>query len=444
MDTSKTGVSSTALHRLVVPTRALLIALFCAAAASVLPTATASARPLYGVQGISPFQSATSMTRDLDTVARSHSRVLRVQAFWAVMEPQAGQYNADAVAGMDRLIDGAAARKIKVILFADGTPCWASAAPGSLRGDCSGETKPSVYRYPPRDPAAFTSFSTFLVQRYGAKLAAYQIWNEPDQQNELYWAGPDKVKRYVEMVKAAYGPLKAAAPNVPVLAGSFVGTNGRWLTALYDAGMKGSYDGLAVHFYDLPLYGLSNTRAVQKAHGDTTPLWLTEFGWSSCYAKKGPAIIAEHACVTRAGQRRNITDTFQAVSGKSWVKAAVVYHLHDENSAYQFGLLDTRNRVKTAFDGVRRLLAGKRMGSIPRAKLRLTVQRGRLVASGSASQIDTFELKLTQNGRWRYRSTIRTDRFGRYRVTFPASLPTSGIRVSIRSAWDGRSASAAR
>jgi hypothetical protein len=231
---------------------------------------------------------------------------------------------------------------------------------------------------------------------------------------------------------------------VPVLAGSFVGTNGLWLKALYDAGIKGYYDGFAVHFYDLPLYGLASTRAVQKAHGDAKPLWLTEFGWSSCYAKNGPSVIAEHYCVTRGGQRRNITDTFKALSGKSWVKAAVAYNLHDENSAYQFGLLDGRDRVKAAFDGVRSLLAGKRMGSVARQTLRVAIRRGRVVATGSASQIDTYVLKLTAGGHWRYRATIRTDRFGRYSVTLPANLPTSGIRVSVRSAWDGRSASVTR
>jgi hypothetical protein len=247
------------------------------------------------------------------------------------------------------------------------------------------------------------------------------------------------------MTKAAYGPLKAVAPDVPVLAGSFVGTNGLWLKALYAQGMKGFYDGLAVHFYDVPLYGLAKTRAVQRAHGDRAPLWLTEFGWSSCYAKHGPAVVAEHRCVTREGQRRNITEVLQSVSRKSWVKAAVVYSLHDESSAYKFGLLDAGNRVKAAFDGVRQVLAGTRMGTVPGPTLRVSLDRtGRLVARGSASQIEIFSLKLTHGGRLRYRATVRSDRFGRYRVTLPATLPTGGIRVSIRSAWDGRSAGVSR
>ena len=42
---------------------------------------------------------------------------------------------------------------------------------------------------------------------------------------------------------------------MPVLAGSFVGGNGKWLQALYAAGIKGHYDALSVHFYDLHALG---------------------------------------------------------------------------------------------------------------------------------------------------------------------------------------------
>ena len=52
------------------------------------------------------------------------------------------------------------------------------------------------------DPATFAKMSSFLVARYQAGLAAYEVWNEPDQANENYWAGPNKVARYVALTKA--------------------------------------------------------------------------------------------------------------------------------------------------------------------------------------------------------------------------------------------------
>ncbi len=74
------------------------------------------------------------------------------------------------------------------------------------------------------------------------------------------------------MLRAAYPAIKQANPNVPVLAGSLVGSNGVFLRALYAAGIKGYYDGLAVHFYNLTLGSLRAIHEVQLANGDTKPL----------------------------------------------------------------------------------------------------------------------------------------------------------------------------
>jgi len=403
----------------------------------LLPT-IASAKPLYGVQGVSAFDSPEQVTRDLDRIQRAHMSTIRLQAFWAALEPSAkGTYDPQTLAGLDRVIDGAAARKIKVVLYVDGTPCWASSAPADLKGSCARST-PSVYRYPPADPQDFVDISTFLAARYQGKLAAYEIWNEPDHRNELYFAGPDKVQRYVALVKAAYRPLKQVDPKLPVLAGSFVGTNGAWLKAMYAAGVKGNYDGLAVHFYDLPLYGLSNTRSIQRANGDRTPLWLTEYGWSSCYTRGGPAVRLEHACVTAAGQAQNDADTMRAIARTSWVKAAIVYNIRDENKDYKFGLFDARDRIKQAYTKLRKLLRGK-LGTLAKPSLRVRAAGGRLVASGSASQIDVYQVTLSQGSTLLYRANLRTDRFGRYKLVLPSTLPTQNVTLRVRSLWSGRS-----
>jgi hypothetical protein len=338
-----------------------------------------------------------------------------------------------------------AARRLKVILFATATPCWASTAPSANRAECTGaETPPSVYRYPPTDPETFARLSAFLVGRYADKLAAYEIWNEPDQVNENYWAGPDKVRRYVAMVQAAYGPVKAAAPGVPVLAGSFVGANGAWLQAMYDAGIKGSYDGLAVHFYDLPLYALRNTREVQRRNGDTTPQWLTEFGWDSCYSKGGPLVRVQHPCMTATGQATALHDLVRAVHATPWIKAAVLYQLRDENADYRFGLIDGQGRPKPALGLLQRLLHGRSIGALPRPTLSVGLRGRRLVVHGTASVADIYGLSVEQGTALRYRANLRTDRFARFTLTLPRGVPTSGIRVTLRSHWSRGSVSVSR
>jgi hypothetical protein len=319
----------------------------------------------------------------------------------------------------------------------DSTPCWASSSPD--RGTCAGaDPNPhKVTRYPPSKPDGYVDIATFLVARYAPNLAAFEVWNEPDQANEIYWAGPNKVRGYVALAKAVYPALKQTAPSVPVLAGSFVGGNGKWLQALYDAGLKGSYDGLAVHFYDLPLSALTTTRAVQKRNGDRKPLWLSEFGFTSCHAKGGAAFKVDHACNTRKGQAQNLTDTLRKVASVSWVKSAIVYMINDQSDAYQFGLLTASGQAKPAFVAVRDVFGGKRVRVTKPKMSSLKATRGRVVVKGTASQTEIFTLRVWRSGRLAYRATLRTDRFGAYRLMLPASIGTSQLRVRLSGAWTG-------
>ncbi len=181
-------------------------------------------------------------------------------------------------------------------MMVDSSPCWASSAPASLLRACMPGGSSKANAWPPSNPATYAAFVAYLAQRYGTRLAAIEVWNEPDQANEHYFAGPEKPQRYAAILRAAYPAIKQANPSVPVLAGSLVGSNGVFLRALYAAGIKGYYDGLAVHFYTLTLASLRSIHEVQLANGDTKPLWLDEFGWSSCWPRY--RIQQEQACVT--------------------------------------------------------------------------------------------------------------------------------------------------
>ncbi len=111
---------------------------------------------------------------------------------------------------------------------------------------------------------------------------------------------------------------------MPVIAGSLVGYNGVFLRALYAAGIKGYYDGLAVHFYTLTLASLRQFREVQLANGDTKPLWLNEFGWSSCWPRY--RIQQEQACVTPTGRRRRTSPiSCRSLARTPYIAADVLY-----------------------------------------------------------------------------------------------------------------------
>lgn len=415
-----------ALPRLAATTLALLSAL-------VLP-------------GVAAAQLGVGVESDqagLGTVQAVGAHLTRYEVSWAELEPAAsGVRDPAAVARIDAYVAAAVRRHLQPILFFDRTPCWASSAPAAVRGDCSGPNanRPAVWRYAPSDPSTAVPVATFLAQRYGSRIAALQLWNEPDQANEKYWAGDDKVGRYVALSKAVYPAVKAVAPTLPVLAGSFVGADGRWLTALYQAGWKGTYDGIAVQFYDAPLWAIRTTRAVQRRFGDTaTPLWMTEFGFTSCArGRQGrPSFLADHPCVTPAVQAQDVSDVVSALRGASYVRAAVLYQLRDESRAYRFGLLDARGHRKPVFRALRRAIRSRhprlRSGSV-----RFVRRGSRVRLVGTLPNLDVSTLRITVNGRLGLRATLRPDRLNHLSLDLPPALGTRGLRAVLVRGWDHR------
>ena len=216
------------------------------------------------------------------------------------------------------------------------------------------KTPSAANSWPPSNPADYAALVGALAERYGKKMTALEVWNEPDQANERYFAGPHKAERYAALLKAAYTAIKQVDPNIKVLAGSLVGSNGVFLRLLYAAGIKGYYDGLAVHFYTLTLASIRAIRAVQLANGDTTPLWLDEFGWTGCYPRRKDQ--EEQACVTPAVQAQNITNIFRALGPTSYVAAATLYELQD-GGGDSFGVLTERAAAQAGFLALSRVLA---------------------------------------------------------------------------------------
>jgi hypothetical protein len=294
--------------------------------------------------------------------------------------------------------------------------------------------------WPPGDPGAYASFVSYLAQRYGAQLAAIEIWNEPDQGNELYFAGPEKPQRYAAILRAAYPAIKQVDPAITVLGGSIVGSNGAFLRALYAAGIKGYYDGLSVHFYNLPLGSLRSIREVQLANGDSTPLWLDEFGWSSCYPRQ--KVQQEQACVTAATQALNLTNIYRELARTSYVAGAVDYELTGSPSE-EFGALSSSGARKPAFAALSKVFLSP-FGSPSRVTLTLRKQGGRILASGSGPVGDYMHLEAFSGGKPRYRALFTLNRFNRYSIALPASVPTHGLKVQVYQYWAGVGAGATR
>lgn len=396
----------------------------------------ATAQPLGGINlaGLGPESTPAEADAEFATALSLHAKAVRIEVPWPVLQPDGpGALNPRPLPYLDRLLDDAARHGVTVIALVDVTPCWASSAPAQLRAECTPGSRSAANSWPPANPGDFGALVGALAARYGDKLTAIEVWNEPDQVNEEYFAGPEKAQRYAALLRAGYTAIKQADPNIKVLGGSLVGSDGVFLRKLYAAGIQGFYDGFAVHFYTLTLASLREFRAAQLAAGDTKPLWLDEFGWSSCYPQQ--LTQEEQACVTPGVQAQNITNLFRSLARVPWVTVDTLFKLRDSGQS-KFGVLTDEGARKPAFGA----LAGV-LGSRPRspAKVTLSLIRsgGHLVATGSAPVGDYMRLEVLKHRALRFRAQFTLDRFNRYRLTLPGVLGTRKLTVRVYQEWAG-------
>lgn len=397
--------------------------------------ALATAPPLAGVN-VGNLTYGVSQARVDQALSWAHSldaHVIRVEIPWTSLEPSRGQIEPNALAFTDHLVDQASSAGIKVLMLVMGTPCWASSAPAALLSRCRPGKDGPAAAWPPDDPDTYGSFVGFLAGRYGSKLAAIEVWNEPDQANEDYFAGPNKAQRYAGVLRAAYPAIKQADPSLPVLAGSLVGSNGAFLKALYAAGIKGYYDGLSVHFYNLVLASLRYTHEVQLANHDTTPLWLDEFGWSSCWPRH--RIQQEQACVTPQVQASNLSNVLRSLARTPWVAAEIVYSLQGSRKE-DFGVVSETGAHKPSFDALRSVFISP-LGKPSLVTAHLRRQGRRIFASGTGPVGDYLQLEAFQGRKAVYRAQFTLDRFNRYSIALPKKLGTRNLAIKVFQYWMG-------
>jgi hypothetical protein len=150
----------------------------------------------------------------------------------------------------------------------------------------------------------FGKYAVEFVKRYAGQVRYVILWNEPNL--ALEW-GYDRVDpaKYVTMLRTVYPMIKAANPDVQVLAGALAPTLAPpgsefgmndldYLQAMYDAGAAPYFDILAIHAYgwkfepdEPPALDAVNfrrselLREVMVANGDgDKSAMITEGGWN--------------------------------------------------------------------------------------------------------------------------------------------------------------------
>jgi hypothetical protein len=232
-------------------------------------------------------------TAQLQAHAAAGVGLERAPFAWNAIETAPGQYDFSL---HDAYVGELARRGMDLLPVLIWTPAFRSSAP-------PGDTNPTSW--PPSRYADLGDFAKVLIGRYGPQgtfwtanpdipkrpIRAWQIWNEPSLPS--YWPGGSDPAEYTRLLKATTPAIKAADPGALVVAAGLPDSSSgtpllSFFNGMEDAGAASAYDVAAVHAYASDDEGtvqkVRDIRNAMSAHGDTKPIWVTEFGWGTAGA----------------------------------------------------------------------------------------------------------------------------------------------------------------
>ncbi|WP_157018058.1 cellulase family glycosylhydrolase [Cryptosporangium arvum] len=226
-------------------------------------------------------------TRHLDTLAAQGVQMIRTDVGWSSAQPTnaAPDPNQWYHKRLATVIDAVRARGMQIFLTVHQSPAWSRPGTGS-----------EVKQYP-ADPNSIKPWLTFVAQTYGAKIAAIEVWNEPNLSEFVGISDAyQRAVKYVPLLKASYAAIKAGRSTVPVIFGGPSQTDDGFIRDCYALGAGGYFDIMGVHPYQgnqtkppesTDITGkarMTNMPAIinlMAANGDgAKPIWWTEFGFS--------------------------------------------------------------------------------------------------------------------------------------------------------------------
>lgn len=289
--------------------------------------------------------------------------IISFDIHWAWLDPNHTAFNGWDQTQINRInhfLSQVHDKNVQIAAVVTETPCWASSDPNK---DCDNGSYD--WRHPPANPDDFADFLEVLVNIYRDDIDYWIIWGEP---NAPYrWINPDP-GGYTVLLQAAYQAIKATDSTAKVISGSLAPVDGsgeipsvfEFLESMYLHGAKGYFDILAFNPYTdgnspywynpaFPAVSFSHSvpllRSIMLEHGDQSPIWLTEVGWSTvsencvnCWVDTLPNTEEEQAEYFR--------DAITIASDWSYVEAFIVYELIDmldpysgeENLEFYYGL----------------------------------------------------------------------------------------------------------
>jgi hypothetical protein len=220
-------------------------------------------------------------------------RLMDAYVKWYELEPRKNEFNFER---LDQYVAIAEEKHVKVLLPLVGTPSWASARPTEAKNG-----NPVGTAAEPADMDDWRNFVRTVATRYKGKIEAYEIWNEPNEDN--FWTG--KVEQLVDMTREAFQIIKSVDPSALVVSPSCTVESGpQYLDGFLNKGGGKFVDVIGYHFYvrskppeamvDIAMH----LKEILRANHVDKPIWNTESGWAD--PKPFPSDELAAAYVARA------------------------------------------------------------------------------------------------------------------------------------------------
>ena len=198
--------------------------------------------PSYAAQVFLWFRHTEEIRRDLELVKEMGFGWVKQGMAWREIEDiKKGAYNWYFP---DVIVEEAERLDLKLLVRVDRQPFWSQGWSDDL-----------YLNGPPDDLADFHDFCTVLAERYRGRIAAYQVWNEPNLSRE--WGdGEPNAAEYVELLKACYTGIKKSDPDAIVISAGLAPTgvvspqtipDEQFLQQMYQAGAAPYFDMLGLN-----------------------------------------------------------------------------------------------------------------------------------------------------------------------------------------------------
>jgi hypothetical protein len=220
--------------------------------------------------GVQMHNAQNGDQRAFDLFARAGIVHFRDEQYWEHIERQKGQYTYPA-AFTNFMAKGAQARMQPLITLDWSNPFY----------DWSAGMFTAPHTDAGRD--GFANYGVEIVRKY-PELKAVEIWNEYNA--GTFIAGPATANKpfyYARMLEVASQRIRAARPDVKILAGGTVPITHGFLRDVFAQGAMPHLDIVSVHPYRVTPEGMdvemAELRELIKRHnnGVEKPIWATEF-----------------------------------------------------------------------------------------------------------------------------------------------------------------------